>query len=816
MAILLTLKLLGTAFVEGPDAPVTGRAVQGRRLALLALLALARGRPVTRDRIVALLWPESPPARARPQLSDALYIVRTALGDDVVLSTGDDVALNPQAISSDVATFERLLDEHQLEAAVALFAGPLLDGFHLSDTAEFEHWLDGERARLAGLYASALEALADACERGDDFTAAAGWWRRLAAHDPYSGRVALRLMRACDAVGDRAGALQHARIHATLLREEFDAQPDPEVSAFAERLRGEPQVRAAKAEPGSRGAPASPSVPSPSAASGASPSVPSQSAALASAAPSLAGEHGPAQRASSPRFLLAHVEPGRAPAPIRTKRGYGVAAGMVVVLAAVALYGGRGGGPAAVPSAAQSVGVLPFVNMSADPDHVYFSDGLTEEIIAALSRIDGLRVAARTSSFALRDGTLDVRAIGDTLGVGAVLEGSVRRDGDRLRISAQLIDAATGYHIWSDEYDRELKDVFAVQQEIAVAIAGALQLRLAGGSMAQSARPQPDLEAYDLYLRGLFLRNKLTGEALLQASDYFDGAIALEPGFAAAYAAKATIVGPLIMFGHVPFEEGLAEFRALTAHALELDPELGEAHGALGLLRLFFDWDWDGAAQSLRRAVELNPSDPHAHHHLGNYLRAMGRFEEAIAARERATRLDPLNARTVLLLGSDYVIAGDLDRALIQYERGVALDPVNALALGSGPWLPAGPAEAYLWQRRYDEAVEDYVRIASLRGASATETKTLRDAFADAGMPGFWRRWLAMDLRQSGGDADPLRVARLWALIGDTAQAIDGLERAYRARNPGLINLRVDPYFADLRSHPRVARIVSEMKFPER
>jgi TolB-like protein/Flp pilus assembly protein TadD len=516
-----------------------------------------------------------------------------------------------------------------------------------------------------------------------------------------------------------------------------------------------------------------------------------------------------------PRRDAAAAAGGGAPAAgKRPARAYAVAAGLLLVLAVLGGYGIQWVRPVA-PPAPRSLGVLPFVNLSPDPENAYFSDGLSEQIIAALSRIDGLRVAARTSSFALRDGALDVRAIGDTLGVETVLEGRVRKERNRLRVSAQLIDASTGYHLWSGEYDRDLEDVFAVQDEIAGAIAGALELRFARRAPTTGARRVPDLVAYDLYLRALFLRNSLTADALRQATDFLDRAVELEPGFALAHAAKASVVAPRIFFRHVPREGGVSEMRTAVARALELDSTLGEAHAADGILKLFFDWDWEAAEQALRRAIELNPNDAHAHHHLANYLRAMGRYDEALAARERAVQLDPLNARTGILLGADYATAGDLDQALLQYRRALRLDPVNPLALGLGPGLPMGPAAVYLSQGREKEAVEEYVRIAALRGASASELDSMRGAFARSGMPGFWRSWLGLDFRQSGGTPDPLRLATLFVLVGDTAQALHWLDRAYSERNPGLILLR-GSVFESLGSDPRVSRILAGMKFPPR
>lgn len=769
---MLKLKLFGTPSIEAAAGPVTGRAAQGRRLALLALLASARGRAVSRDKLIALMWPESPTDRARHQLSDDLYILRTALGEDAVRSVGDELSLNPGAIVSDAEMFERLLDEGRHEAAVELFAGPLLDGFHLPDSVEFEQWLDVERTRLGRRYAAALESLAEQSEAKGEFAAAVSWWRRLAEHDPLNGRITLRLMRALDAAGHRADALKHARTHAVLLREEFDAEPDPEVMAFAERLRLAPRARSAP-------------------------------------------EPDPIRATTSHSHDAESVAPIRnVPDGTRRRWGYALAATLLLVVAIIAMRGTTGR-TLATPPLARSVGVLPFVNMSADPANAYFSDGLSEQIITALSHLDGLRVAARTSSFALRDRSLDVRAIGDTLGVAAVLEGSVRREGNTLRVTAQLIDAATGYHIWSGEYDREPEDVFAVQQEIARAIAGALDLRLTRDSAASASR-QPGFEAYDLYLRGLYHRNSLAADALRHAMNYFDSAIALEPEFALAYAAKATVVGPLVFFGHVPRDEGLREFRALTARALELDPNVGEAHAALGLLRLFFDWEWDAAEQALRRAIELNPSDPHAYHHLANYQRAIGHMDEALRTRAHAVALDPLNARTIITLAADYMVLGLYDSALIHYGRALKLDPSHTLLLGSGPFLPTGPGEVYLWQGRDEQAVEEYLKVATLRGASADELSEMRRAFAASGRTGFWRSWLEMDLRQSRGAPDALRIAKLWGLAGDTAKSLDWLERAYAERNPALIFLQHDPAFAHVRSHPRVVRILREMNFPAR
>jgi adenylate cyclase len=793
------LKLFGTPSVEADGELVAGRGAQGHRLALLAMLAVARGRPVGRDRITALLWPESPTDRVRHQLSDALYIMRSALGVDVVRSTGDDLGLNADVVTSDVGNFEQLLDDGALERAVESFTGPLLDGFHLPDGGEFERWLDGERARLAQRYTGALESLAEGSKTQGDYVAAEKWSRRLSAHDPYSGRVALRFMRALDAAGDRAGALRHARIHEALLREEFEAEPDPAVTAFAERLRVEPRGRA---------------MPESAATPVARSTTPIASNTLVAAEPPAEGT-----RERAPKTPASVVPPPASRAPIASrswrtwrKRSYAAAAAAILLVLALVWSGNFSLAREATVPTARSLAVLPFVNMSSDPANVYFSDGLSEEIITALSRIDGLRVAARTSSFALRDDKLDVRVIGDTLGVEAVLEGSIRKEGNRLRVTAQLIDAETGYHIWTKDYDREVADVIAVQDEIAREIAAALELRLPPRTTPNRAQRTPSLEAYDLYLRALYLRTRLSPDALRQAVDLLDRAIELAPDFALAYAAKASVIGPRIYFRYLPREEGIREMRTAVARALELDPDLGEAYVALGILKLFYEWDWPSGERALRQAVRLNPNDPHAWHNLANYMDVVGQHEEAVNARLRGVALDPLDPRLRMILGVEYTALGKLDEALVQYQHALRLDPSNALLLGLGPALPGGPVRIHLARGHDAEAVQELIRLAALRGATAAELDAMRGAFAKAGMRGVWRVWIAMDLRQHGGSIDPLRAAVLWASAGDTDQAFDWLERAYAERNPGLIYLRSEGAFAGLQSNPRFVRVVREMK----
>ena len=508
-----------------------------------------------------------------------------------------------------------------------------------------------------------------------------------------------------------------------------------------------------------------------------------------------------------------NMSTGGAVRPQRTGMHAALAAAAVVVTIVVGVvYGVTARRPQGIMPD-HSVAVLPFVSMSAESGTDYFSDGLSEQIISVLGRIPGLRVAARTSSFALRDAKLDIRTIGDTLNVKAVLEGSVRREGSQLRVTAQLIDASTGYHIWSGDYDRQMHEVVRVQDEIARDIARALELRLPIARTQSAGQRTPDLQAYDLYLRALYLRDNYTPEALQQARAYLDRAVELDPNFARAYALKATVLGSAIFWRYIPLEPSTAEMRAAIARALELDPGLGEAYGALGMLKLAFDRDFPAAERALLRAVELNQNDQFAWHVLGNYYSVTGKPIDEVAARARGVAIDPLNPRIGYTLAMAYVNAGMFPDALAQFERMLKLNAMDPIALGFGSGIPAGPSQVYLKQGRYREAVEDYKRVANLRGASREEVDSLHAAFQRGGMPAFWRSWLAFDLRHSGSNPHPVRVATYYALAGDTAQTLDWLERARAEQSIALIFVFANPAFASVREHARFRRIFQQLNF---
>ena len=449
------LKLLAAASIEGPAGPLTGRAVQRRRLALLAILATgqARGRGVGREKLVAYLWPEADGERGRPLLSDSVYRINQAVGGEAIVAMGDELRLNADIISSDVAEFERAVEAEDRERAAALYVGSLLDGVHLVDGSEFERWVDGERARLARIYEGVLDALAQNAESRGALDEAVAWWRRLAGHDPFSSRVALRLMQALAAVGDSAAAIRHATTHTTLLREELGASPNTAVLKLVERLKAEPTESSFVATPREPVA-AAPADPEP---------TPVASAPLETM-PNVAIVYSPLSEHSVPR-------PRQRP----SRLGMLLALGLALLIVVGLVYGRARSVPGA-PAA--PIAVLPFTDLSPARDNAYFSDGITDELINTLTHVDGVHVAARTSAFAYRNGRSDVREVGRRLGVATVLEGSVRKAGTRIRITVQLANAGDGYQLWSETYDREMTDVFAIQEDISREIVGVLRGRL--------------------------------------------------------------------------------------------------------------------------------------------------------------------------------------------------------------------------------------------------------------------------------------------------------------------------------------------------
>jgi TolB-like protein/DNA-binding SARP family transcriptional activator/Flp pilus assembly protein TadD len=639
---MVSLTLLGGPNLETERGMVGGRAARGHCVALLAVLAIAGPRPVTRDKLIGLLWPEHDTDRARHALSQTLYLVRGAIADNAVVPVGDGLRLNPERVRSDVAEFEEALQAGDLRRVVELYRGPLLDGFFLSGSPEFEQWAGEARERLHRAWAGAAEALACELEAGGDATGAVEWWRRLADADPYSGRYALRLMLALQAAGDRVAAIRHADAHEERLRSELGVEVNPAVPALADRLRTETH----DPEPRATG-PTSPS----SARSPASPTSPTS--AVAPALPLRAVMAMPAR--SRRRAALAGA----------------VAAGLLALAIATLMVPARlardaWGGP--------TLAVLPFVNLGGDPAQTYFADGVHEDLLGQLSRIEALKVISRTSVLGYRDSGKNLRRIGRELGAEYVVEGSVRREGDRVLITAQLIDARSDHHLWADQYHGQLADVFALQARIAREIAAALQVRLTPEELRRAETPPTwSLTAYDLYLHASEHAGLFRPADLERAIELLRLAIETDGAFALAHARLATsIVVATELFAR---DRGrLHEALAASRRAVELDPGLAEAHHALGTVLLALG-DFDGARHALEHAVALNSGLAPALANLAALHGRLGRHDEAVAWSRRAARLDPRGVMNLTGLAWNYAILGHFDHAEQVLHRAVILRP---------------------------------------------------------------------------------------------------------------------------------------------
>ncbi|MGH9362386.1 MAG: hypothetical protein ACRD2T_10760, partial [Thermoanaerobaculia bacterium] len=431
------------------------------------------------------------------------------------------------------------------------------------------------------------------------------------------------------------------------------------------------------------------------------------------------------------------------------------------------------GAPAA--AAERSIAVLPFVNMSPDPGQEYFCEGLAEELIHALGQLAELRVAGRSSSFFFKGRPDAVRRIGEELRVESVLEGSVRRAGERLRITVQLVNAADGYHLWSDRYDLAMEDVFAVQDEITARVVEALRLRLADPHRARRRAP-PDLEAYHLYLRGRYHWNKRHEGALLAGVREFEQAIEKDPLYASAWAGLADSYALLPSYTLARPADAMPRAKAAALKALEIDDRLPDPHAALGWVAMHYDWDWQGAESHFRRAIELGPGRATARHWYSFLLSALARSEEALLQAQKGAELDPLSLIVLVNLAQPLYFARRYAETIAQARRVVEMDasfPVGHLWLGL----------AYAASGRYAEAAVEQEAFASSYGRSPRGLGVLGHAKALAGGREEARALLAeLEQRAEAGEAAAYYAAIVAMGLGETEAAIGWLERAMEER----------------------------------
>jgi len=450
--------------------------------------------------------------------------------------------------------------------------------------------------------------------------------------------------------------------------------------------------------------------------------------------------------------------------------------------------------------------VLPLSNISPDPSDEYFADGMTEELISTLSKVAGLSVIARTSAMKYKGGTKTVAEVGRELNVKTLLEGGVRKAGNKVRISVQLVDARTEEHIWSQVYDRDLEDIFAIQSDIAQRVARALRVQIVRREkLAIKKRATAVSEAYTLYLKGRHSLNQRSEAGLKSAVSLFEQALERDASFVLAHSGLADAYALLALFEMLPPHEAFPRAKAAAESALRLDDRLAEAHTSLGLVKFQYDWDWNAAESEFRRGIELDPNYPAAHQFYADYLKAMGRFEEAIAQMASARELDPLSLSINTGLGHVLYLSRQYDLAIEQYRRALELDPGF---LQARLWF----GRPYLQQGMYREAIEELRQAVKLSQGSTISLAVLGHAYAAAGEREEAYRILQTLVDRAEKQYLPSYwIALVYIGLDEKDRAFEWLERAYQERSSWLVWIKVEPRFDILRPDPRFALLLGRM-----
>ena len=767
------LKLFGSPNLESDDAVVAGGATQRHRLALLALLAMAPSRRLSRDKLIAYLWPDRDSDGGRNLLKVSTYVLRSVLGDNALLSEGDDLRLNADSLQIDVAEFDAALERHDYARAAELYQGPFLDGFFLPEAPEFEEWSDRERVRLVTAYRHALEALAQNAEDQKDPHSAVEHWRKLAAHDPYDTRVAVRLMQALAAVGNRAGALQHASVHERMLQSEFGVAPPPELTSLVERLKQEPVAAAATS-------PLPVTVPEP---------TPPQLQDTIEIEPRVAVVEKKKSRAGVALFALAAL----------------------LLVTALAIFN-RPRPERAEPTAARApaIAVLPFENVG-NADDEYFAAGMTDEITNRLGAVSGLGVvpSRATERYARTNKTM--REIGRELSVDYVLLGNVRWAGEeaerKVRVTMELLRVSDERQLWSTTYDRVIDDIFEVQSDIATQVTNRLGVTLAERERQQlSATPAENHAAYTLYLKGRYFWNKRTEGRVQTAQNYFQQAVDLDPGYSLAWVGLADVWIFRGWYSLLAPRETFPKAKQAAQRALQFDSTLAEAHASLAHIHFEFDHDWPAAEREYQRAIQLKPSYAIAHHWYGGFLSAMGRHAEALQHAEKARTLDPISPIIQTWKGLRYYFARKPDEAIAEYAKALELDRDFAPAHWHLGW-------AYEQKGRYNEAIASAQRALTNDPKNLLYVASLGHSYAKAGRTSEARAVLKqLSDAAKAQHVSAYHVAMIYIALGETGPALDWLDRAYEEQSPWVGYLKVDPRLDPIRTQPRFAQLLTKAK----
>ena len=772
------LRTLGALDLRATDGTEL-RAVlaQPRRIALLVYLALAAPRgPQRRDRLLALFWPDQDEAHARNALSQAIHFLRRALGNDAITArTGEELAIDPALLWCDALAFDAALAAHRPLEAVELYRGELLAGFHVpSVSAELASWLEETRADYARRYAAALRTIAAEREAAGDFASAIDWRRRLAAQDPLDTGAALELMRALAASGDAAGAIRHARVHEALARNELGTTADARITALAKTLQEQPDALRVAA--------------------------PAPPVAIASSTPPA-----PAFTPDVERAPAAASPPAR-----RTRIAVAVGAGLTALVAvgSFVLTGGRA--PALTPNC---IAVLPFSNYTGNSADDDVADALTDALITELARYPTLSVISRSSVARYRKTTEPLPQIGRELRCGTAMSGSISRDGGRILVDAQLLDAERDRHIWAERFTRPATELPEIPRDISELVA--MQLG-AAKAPADSTRPTEaatravDPITYGIYLRGRDATLTRDPAGLARAINLFKQALLRDSTFAPAWSGLADayrLAGGLGFIAESFYSDSAPR---AAARAVALDPHLSAAHSSRAAI-LTDAADWVNADSEYRRAIELEPGNALAHQWYAAMLVTLDRKEEALREIRRAVQLDPLSQS---VRGLDNMIENyegiSRARGVLGAARGL---PRTALVDPNHPGTRVSRAVTLARRKECPEA--------------RAEIDTAQTLAPDVPMVMIGRAGVELlcgDRAKAIATIDSLKkrpeayvagigIAQFYIALGERDSAFAWLERTHYGMS-NRMDLRMTPAFAPLRSDPRWAALLRREHMP--
>jgi DNA-binding SARP family transcriptional activator/tetratricopeptide (TPR) repeat protein len=770
---MLYLRVLGGLSLESGGGSVVGPAAQRKRLALLAFLALSGDRGVSRDKLLAVFWPESDSEHARGALKQSLYALRHELGDlDIVLGSAA-LRLNSAVIQGDAQEFERAVALGELERASEVYTGPFLDGVHVDDAPEFERWVDAERDRLSALHRAALQTLATRASEGGDTAKAVAWWKRLARVDPLSASTSLGLMSALVAAGDTPAAVRHAIAYEQLLRDEFDIAPDSAVTEFVATLRATSH----------------------------------QTPMMAPSRP----------RAGAQRSAARDLdETGETaldwPQTSRFWRRTAMAASLMALVVAGSFWWPR---PAASVDPF-SIVILAPISTSADPALTHFIQTIHSELITELARIRSLRVRSVYSANQYRDTLKPIAEIARELRVSTVVHGWARAARDSVNVRFELIQTTPDERILGVVQDSADRNSIA---GLIPRIAGSIVAHVLPGDQtaarvlrdAEANSRRVDALAYEAFSNGRYAWSRMKGDSILKAIELYKFAIARDSSFARAYVALAEAYGFLPYYAPVSSHDAFPAAKEAARKALMIDSTTGEAYAMLGWATLVYDLDWEKAEEYMRRAIELSPRYGTGRMTYAWLLTATGRFDEAIRQDLSARADDPLSLRIMAHLGSVYHFSRQFERAIAQFRSTLARDSGFVRA-----WTDLG--SAYLRKGDYHGAIaylSKAISASSPGGGGAVDPRTyLAEALARAGNQDSARALLATLLTERQTRyVPPLNIARIFAALGSSDSAFQWFDRAFLERDPDLILLDVNPSYDAVREDPRFQSLLRSAGF---